>query len=92
MAKKEPDKLAQEVHQALAAGMSYGKWKAMQEPVKIEPKNLPIGIETKTCAYCGAEFYSEDPRKKYCGIRCRQKRNSETAVEKYWQNKQKDNP
>ena len=31
----EPDKLAQDAAAALAAGMSYGKWKAMQEPVKI---------------------------------------------------------
>jgi hypothetical protein len=30
MAKKKPDKLAQEVSMAIAAGMSYGKWKAMQ--------------------------------------------------------------
>ena len=39
--KKAPDKLAQEVSQALAAGMSYGKWKATQPVVAPPPKTLP---------------------------------------------------
>lgn len=71
--KKEMDKLSQEVHQALAAGMSYGKWKAMQTPVKIDPKPDLIKVETKVCAQCGCEFVVHDnyPRK-YCGARCKQ--------------------
>ena len=56
MAKKtEPDKLAQDAAAALAAGMSYGKWKAMQDPVKIYKKqDLEPGW--KLCAWCGKPF------------------------------------
>lgn len=32
---KETDKLAQEAAAARVAGMSYGKWKGLQAPVKI---------------------------------------------------------
>lgn len=72
MAKKKPDKLAQEVNMALAAGMSYGKWKALQTPTVIEePK--PVVRRMKKCALCGAEFpvYDNRPRS-YCGEQCRQ--------------------
>ncbi|MBQ2785850.1 MAG: hypothetical protein IJF02_05055 [Oscillospiraceae bacterium] len=66
--KKEPDKLAQEVAQALACGMSYGKWKAMQDPVKIE-KKLPEGW--KACEWCGKHFKPKTARpQKYCEVNC----------------------
>lgn len=82
--KKEHDKLSSEVAMALAAGMSYGKWKAMQTPVKIEPKKNPIGIETQRCAWCGAEFTSYDNRnRKYCGDRCRMLRDKAYSRQKY---------
>jgi hypothetical protein len=85
MAKKQMDKLSQEVHQALAAGMSYGKWKAMQTPVKIEPKPDLIKYETKICAYCGAEYYVEDNRpRKYCGTRCKKLAGAEIASKHRW--------
>ena len=94
MAKKEMDKLSQDVHQALAACMSYGKWKAMQVPVKIEKKPDPFKIQTRICAYCGCEFVSDDNRNRiYCGARCRKLRNVEASAEKYRQNKlQIENP
>lgn len=82
--KKQMDKLAQEASQALAAGMSYGKWKAMQAPVKIEPKPDPFKIKTYICAYCGAEFAPDDNRyRKYCGDRCRKLGNAEAMKERY---------
>lgn len=92
--KKEMDKLAYENHLALAAGMSYGKWKAMQDPVKIEKKPGPFKIQTRICAYCGCEYVPTNNRNRaYCGARCRKLRNAEMAAEKYRQNKlQKDNP
>ena len=40
MNKKEPDKLAQDAAAARAANMSYGKWKAMQEPVKPATRKI----------------------------------------------------
>ncbi|MBQ6852389.1 MAG: hypothetical protein IJO04_05105 [Oscillospiraceae bacterium] len=72
--KKEPDKLAQEVAQALACGMSYGKWKAMQDPVKIE-KKIPEGW--KACAWCGKPFKPKTQKQKYCELSCQRAANKE---------------
>ena len=71
MAKKtEPDKLAQDAAAALAAGMSYGKWKAMQDPVKIyKPQDLEPGW--KLCAWCGKPFKLKTNKKQlYCEAYC----------------------
>lgn len=66
--KKEPDKLSQEVAAALATGMSYGKWKAMQNPVKIT-KSLPEGWIK--CAWCGKPFKPATKRRqRYCESFC----------------------
>ena len=69
-AKNEPDQLAKDVSAAIAAGMSYGKWKAMQDPVNIyQPKDLPEGW--KLCAYCGKPFKIKSSKKQmYCDIYC----------------------
>lgn len=69
MARKKPDKLAQDVSKAIAAGMSYGKWKAMQEPVKVE-KEIPEGW--RVCEYCGKPFKKKHG-KRFCDMDCRQK-------------------
>ena len=68
--KKEMDKLAWENAQALAAGMSYGKWKAMQEPVKIVPKTeMPEGW--RKCEWCGTWYKPKTKRpQKYCQSYC----------------------
>lgn len=67
--KKKMDKLSQEVAMAHAAGMSYGRWKAMQEPVKIvKPDTLPEGW--KKCEECGKPFKS-GKGKKFCDEVCR---------------------
>ncbi len=67
MAKKKPDKLAQDVSKAIAAGMSYGKWKAMQPPVTAE-KELPEGW--KICPQCGKWFKAKQG-KRFCEDACR---------------------
>lgn len=62
---KKPDKLSQEASAALAAGMSYGKWKAMQTPVEVKSK--PKLGATHICEYCGEKFIQYDHiRRKYC--------------------------
>ena len=73
MAKKKMDKLAWENAQALAANMSYGKWKAMQKPiVPIVTDTLPDGW--KECEYCGKRFQpKKTKRQKYCNEDCQQK-------------------
>ena len=67
---KEPDKLAQDAAAALAAGMSYGKWKAMQDPVRIyKPQDLAPGW--KLCAWCGKPFMIKTKKNKlYCDAYC----------------------
>jgi hypothetical protein len=69
MKNTEPDKLAQDAAAAKAANMSYGKWKAMQEPVKIERNGIPDGW--LICAYCGIPFKPTTKRRQfYCGAAC----------------------
>lgn len=66
---KQPDRLSQDASAALAAGMSYGKYMAAKEPVKV---TMPArsGI-WRTCPYCGKEFVRYDKmRQIYCGFRC----------------------
>lgn len=53
MERSKMDKLSREVAMAREAGMSYGKWKAMQPVVEPAPKRVG---RTVVCAYCGKEF------------------------------------
>jgi hypothetical protein len=66
--KNRPDKLAQEVSQAIAAGLSYGKWKALQPVVAVEPQAIPDGWQP--CEYCGKPF-KRVGGKRYCEAYCR---------------------
>ena len=72
MAKKQKiDKLAQEVSMAFDAGMSYGKWKAMQDPVMYEK---PTDCELVVCKYCGKQFKPKVKKRQiYCDIYCQKK-------------------
>lgn len=66
----EPDKLAREVSQAIAAGMSYGKWKAMQPRVEKKEQDIPDGW--KACEHCGKPFKAKYGGKRFCGAECRE--------------------
>ena len=74
------DRLARNAMLARQANMSYGKWKAMQEPVKIVQKE-----EKHYCLNCGKEVF---PRIKaapkycdsYCGDQYRRKKYMEVSV------------
>jgi hypothetical protein len=72
MAKKKPmDKLSQEVAQALACGMSYGKWKAKQSPVKLIPVSEDIPAGWSRCEWCGTLYKPKSKRpQKYCQAYC----------------------
>lgn len=79
---KEPDNLAQDAAAARAAGMSYGKWKGLQTPAKIEKKEIPEGW--KRCAYCGKPFKPKSKQNQkycesYCGQRARAERDRQKA-------------
>ena len=76
-------KLGNEVSQAIAAGMSYGKWKAIQPVVAPPPKNPPEGFKVQVCAFCGCEFINSNNRAmKYCGDVCRIGANDERRRKK----------
>ena len=78
MAKREMDNLAKDAAAALAAGMSYGKWKAMQDPVKIEREpGLPTGW--KRCRWCNEPFVAK-PKQQYCGVYCQKTAQRERAM------------
>lgn len=77
--KKEMDNLAKDAAAALAAGMSYGKWKAMQDSVKIEKKD-ETPENWLICQYCGKPFKPKTRRlQKYCQAYCQ----NEAYKEKY---------
>lgn len=76
MKNKEPDKLSRDAAAAKAAGMSYGKWKAMQTPVKMVEKGIPEGW--RICAYCGKAFKPKSKRPQlYCEVYCSNRASSE---------------
>lgn len=63
------DNLARNAMLARQANMSYGKWKAMQEPVKIEKKAIPDGWIV--CECCKKPFKPKTKRpQKFCGAGC----------------------
>lgn len=64
------DRLARNAMLAKQAGMSYGKWKAMQEPVKVDENYVPEGW--RKCEYCGKAFKKANG-KRFCDISCREK-------------------
>ena len=66
--KKKPDNLAMEAMAAKRAGMTYGKWKGLQSPVKIE-KKIPEGWNI--CEYCGKAYKPKTKRpQKFCQPYC----------------------
>jgi hypothetical protein len=92
---KTMDKLSQEVTTALAAGMSYGKWKAKQPIVK--PVEKPVEKQAEVdkgildnCRWCGKPFNSIHGAK-YCCDECRGNGSLEKARirdrERYWRKK-----
>lgn len=66
------DKLSRDAANALAAGMSYGKYMAMKNPVKITSPE-PKGVR-RECECCGKAFYRQDRKvRKFCSDACREK-------------------
>lgn len=81
--KKEMDNLAKDAASALAAGMSYGRWKALQDnPVAVKKKD-EIPENWKVCPHCGKSF---KPRPKsrqiYCEVYCQQQAQAIKSSEK----------
>ena len=77
--KKEPDKLARDAAAALAAKMSYGKWKALQGNPVPQKKADGIPDGWKVCKRCGKHFKPTNKNQKYCEYKCQR----EEAEEKH---------
>ena len=60
------DNLTRDMMLAKQAGMSYGKWKAMQPVVAVIPEGWA------TCEYCGGPF-KPIKKKRFCDSTCRDK-------------------
>lgn len=85
------DNLARNCMLAKQAGMSYGKWKALQPIVPYEKKEvIPEGWIK--CEYCGNPF-KPAPRQRFCEMYCRQQAYAERKLEKqreYYHKRQKE--
>lgn len=69
--KKPMDKLSRDSCDALAHGMSYGKWMAIKPPEVIVPQK-PKALIEKTCRFCGKAFYQKtNVKRKYCSPECK---------------------
>lgn len=73
------DNLTRDVMAANAAGMSYGKWKAMHpntsELHSQEKIDIYIDERIKTCPICGREFIPSPYSNKYCSKPCSEEAN-----------------
>lgn len=66
------DRLARNAMLARQAGMSYGKWKAMQPVVPIVKEEKEIPENWKTCPVCGTRFPPKS-NKRFCNYECQHK-------------------
>lgn len=63
------DHLARDAMMAKQSGMSYGKWKALQDPVPV--KEYPIPEGWRKCEYCGKPFKKKKGQR-FCEFYCRE--------------------
>ena len=74
MKQKEMDQLSKDSTAALRAGMSYGKWKALQYEAGYRPviqKKTEEPEANTVCRYCGKGFYARFKHKKvFCSEEC----------------------
>lgn len=75
------DKLSMDSSAALAAGMSYGQWKALH-PHTSGTAHKRKKKEQIICAFCGKPFDVGHGRK-YCSFDCYSQKNAIAARERY---------
>lgn len=72
--KKEVDNLARCSNEALAAGMTYGKYMALkyekEQAEKAKTHNSYPLPGWKVCPHCGKKFYATHGKMKYCSDIC----------------------
>lgn len=68
---KVMDKLAQDAAAALAARMSYGRWKALHPYTKDKEEEPTVPKGCKTCKHCGKAFRPKPGTSQvYCEVWC----------------------
>lgn len=83
--RKPKDNLTLDAMDALAAGMTYGEWKA-QHPETAAANESRLSRPAKayqeqpkvyefTCRGCGKKFTTQSKQRRYCDDRCKQKKN-----------------
>lgn len=86
------DRLARNAMLAREAGMSYGKWKALQPVVEVEkqePENMAI------CEWCKKPFKKRN-HKRFCNYDCRvqayaeKNRQINAEMQRRWRQRQKE--
>lgn len=76
------DNLEKDVAKAKKAGMSYGRWKALQPQKKVkntETRTLDEKVELHYCIVCGKPIPHWDKRRRICSPECRYKRQLQLA-------------
>ena len=63
------DELSRDAMLAKQAGMSYGKWRALQPPEKEKVKEIPNGMVK--CEICG-KLFKKRGTKRFCDTVCRE--------------------
>ena len=87
------DNLALDAMDARAAGMTYGKWKAMHpETKKANESRLPQHRKKEydiskvyecTCLYCGKKFVTDSKQRRYCTDLCKAKNDKERYLARH---------
>ena len=82
------DRLARNAMLARQAGMSYGKWKAMQPVVNVkEMKELPEGWIK--CECCEKPFKPFSGNQRYCEYMCRERGYAEKMRQQQYEYRQR---
>lgn len=85
MAKKEMDKLSQDMMQCKkdGYGCNYGKWKALQENPLPKKKKDEIPEGWKVCKRCGNPFKPKTKNQSYCEYVCQRAETEERRKAKH---------
>ena len=87
------DRLARNAMLAREAGMTYGKWKALQPVVEIEKPDMPKGMVP--CEWCRKPFFKKS-NKRFCNDECRveayaaKQREYNAEMQRRWRKRQKE--